>query len=103
MSITQETRREAYESVDKEKRRELVYNTFLRYGPQSVEDVMKRLGTENPNTVAPRVTELKKAGLLAEAGRKKNKSKRSAAVFEATEKESRPRNGSSEERQRKTN
>lgn len=103
MSITQETRREAYESVDLTMMEGKVLDILLRYGPQSAEEIMARLGTRNPNNVRPRLTGLKKKGLARAVDKRSNQNGRSEAVWEATEKESRPRNGSSEERQRKTN
>lgn len=90
MSITQETRREAYESVDLTMMEGKVLDILLRYGPQSAEEIMARLGTRNPNNVRPRLTGLKKKGLARAVDKRSNQNGRSEAVWEATEKRAAP-------------
>lgn len=66
MSITEETRREAYyESRDiAPTRRRILFDALKKYGPQTVDEPMDRLGYTDPNAVRPRLTELKETGLV---------------------------------------
>ncbi len=72
MSITSETRREAYyESLETAKnRRDEIYLLLNRYGPMTSEEIMDCLGCTNPNCVRPRLSELKEAGLIEACGKK---------------------------------
>lgn len=90
MSITEETRREAYYETrgDAEKRRRLVYQTLKRCGPSTVDEIVAALiqdGTlraYDRNYVAPRVTELKEDGLVVADGRRKSqRSGKMVSVF----------------------
>lgn len=90
MSITEETRREAYyeSREDAEKRRKLVYQTLKRCGPSTVDEIIAALirdGTliaYDRNYVAPRVTELKKDGLVVSDGtRTSHRSGKTVTVF----------------------
>ena len=86
MSITQETRREAYYEIQTEtpKRRKMIYQALREGGPQTAHELMERLGFSDPNAVRPRLTELKACGLVRAVGRRKNpKTGQSGAVWEA--------------------
>ena len=74
MSITQETRREAYyESRDTAPtRRRILFSALKKYGPQTADELMDRLGYTDPNAVRPRLTELKEDGLIETVGRRKS-------------------------------
>ena len=87
MSITAETRREAYEQVaPKISAMETKVLAALRaYGPQTAEEIMRRLGTNNPNNVRPRLTGLKKKGLALDIRKRKDADGHTAAVWEAVE------------------
>lgn len=64
------------------------------HGPQIAEEIMERLGTNNPNNVRPRLTCLKKKGLARPVDKRPNRNGRNEAVWEAIpdaeQKESRP-------------
>lgn len=86
MSITEETRREAYYEALEEapRRRKLIFQALVEGGPQTAHEVMARLGFSDPNSVRPRLTELKACGLVQVVGRRKNpKTGQSGAVWEA--------------------
>ena len=72
MSITQETRREAYyESMETAPtRKKEVLSALKQYGPMTSEEIMERLGYTNPNSVRPRLSELKESGLIEACGKK---------------------------------
>lgn len=87
MSITQETRREAYQNVlpkiaPKEAQ---VLGVLTAHGPMTAEEIMEHLGTRNPNNVRPRLTGLKKRGMVRDVDKKKDADGHSAAVWEAVE------------------
>lgn len=90
MSITEQTRREAYESVPLSAMEDKVFSVLLRHGPQISEEIMARLGTSNPNNVRPRLSGLKKKGMVRAVDKRPNRNGRSEAVWEAVEKKSRP-------------
>lgn len=83
MSITQETRREAYESVDLPQMEAKVLAVLREHGAQSAEQIMDKLGTRNPNNVRPRLTGLARKGAVLAVGKRKNRSGRSETVWEA--------------------
>ena len=43
-----------------------VFQALEMYGPQTDRELMGRFGTQDPNYVRPRITELKKLGLVIE-------------------------------------
>lgn len=94
VGITQETRREAYESVEISAMESKVLDMLMKHGPQIAEEIMERLGTSNPNNVRPRLTGLKKKGLARPVDKRPNRNGRNEAVWEAIpdaeQKESRP-------------
>lgn len=75
MSITEETRREAYyesQNTAPTKRYE-IYRLLKESGPMSSEEIMERLRCDNANCVRPRLTELKQAGLIETCGKTRSK------------------------------
>lgn len=85
MSITQETRREAYQGVPLTEMETKVYTVLRLYGPQTAEEIMARLRTDNPNNVRPRLTGLKKKGRVAAIGKRRNRRGVNEAVWEVRE------------------
>jgi predicted ArsR family transcriptional regulator len=85
MSITTETRREAYEAVQLPEMEAKVYGVLKEYGPQSAEEIMDRLGTQNPNNVRPRLSGLKKKGLVQATAKRQNRHGRNEAVWEVVD------------------
>lgn len=87
MSITEETRREAYyESRDgAPTRRREIYQALRERGEMTAEELMAALGYRDPNNVRPRLTELKDAGLIEAIGKRKNAAGRNVAVYRTTE------------------
>lgn len=83
MSITQETRREAYESVDLSQMEGKVLAVLRLYGPQSAEQIMDRLATRNPNNVRPRLTGLARKGAVQAVGKRRNRGGHNETVWEA--------------------
>ena len=106
MSITAETRREAYEEsrVTSPKRWKLIYNCLLQNGGMTAAEIADKLGYKDMNSVRPRLTELKEAGLVEVTGRRPSpRTGRSTAVWEVVEdKKSRPGAGTSEGSKGKT-
>lgn len=86
MSITQETRRKVYiRNLPKMARMaRIVLGHINENGPSIVEDIIRRMGTGNPNRVAPRVNWLMNNGLIKEIGKRKNSSGYTMTVFEIT-------------------
>lgn len=60
---------EAWRGLDLGKRQAMVLACYD--GPHTDREVMDMLGTTDPNRVRPRVTELVKAGVLVEVGKRK--------------------------------
>ena len=88
MSITEETRREAYYEAEQlaPTRRRIIYGALKKYGPQTADELMERLGYDDPNCVRPRLTELKKEGLIEALGRRTSKrTGKSGAVWQVVE------------------
>mgnify|MGYP002569865369 CR=1 FL=1 len=88
MSITEETRREAYYEAEQmaPTRRRIIYGALKKYGPQTADELMDRLGYNDPNCVRPRLTELKQAGLIEAVGRRTSRrTGKSGAVWQVTE------------------
>ena len=84
MSITQETRREAYASPSLPEMEGKVYTALLLNGPMIAEEIMDKLGTRNPNNVRPRLSGLKKKGLVKAVGKKPNRNGKNEAIWEVT-------------------
>ena len=79
MSITQETRREAYEAIGPKRqiRRQLLLEILgdREMTVDEIEDELIRIGeirAYNRNFVAPRLTELRKKGILEVIGKRKS-------------------------------
>lgn len=86
MSITAETRREAYEAVQLPEMEGKVYGILQAHGPLSAEEIMDHLGTNNPNNVRPRLSGLKKKGLVEATSKRRNRHGRNEAVWEVVTK-----------------
>lgn len=93
MSITQETRKAAHESMIPEKanRRDMVLDVLRASGPSTAEEIAERLYREgkipyaNRTFTAPRLTELKKAGMVEAVGKRESPiSGLKIAVWQAT-------------------
>lgn len=82
MSITQETRREAYERVEPRSIRMKITDLLTNEGGMTSSEIMERMGYSNPNTVRPRLTELKADGVIQAAGKRKNRYGANEAVWE---------------------
>lgn len=82
MSITYETRREAFEGVDMTAMESKVYGVIAEHGAVSAEQIMEKLGVSNPNNVRPRLTGLSKKGLIKATGKRLNAGGRNEAVWE---------------------
>lgn len=82
MSITYETRREAFENVELALMEAKVYEALRVNGPMSAEQIMDKLGTSNPNTIRPRLTGLRDKGVIRAIGKRKNRGGRNEAVWE---------------------
>lgn len=74
MSITQETRREAFAGIQpkRPKRKSQIIQCLQEHGPQTSDEVMARLGYQNPNSVRPRMTELMGAGHVRAVGKRRD-------------------------------
>ena len=83
MSITAETRREAYMSAKLTVMEQKVYDA-LKEGPLSVEQIMDKLGVKNRNCVAPRLTGLSKKGVVKAIGKRHNEGGKREAIWEIT-------------------
>lgn len=75
MKIAEECRREAYYEIqdDAPTRRKVIYQKLRTGGPMTAESLMAAMGFMDPNQVRPRLTELRDAGLIREAGKAKNR------------------------------
>lgn len=82
MSITQETRREAYERVEPRSIRMKIADLLASEGGMTSSEIMERMGYANPNTVRPRLTELKADGVIQAVGKRKNRCGANEAVWE---------------------
>lgn len=85
MSIPEETRREAYyESREEAKsRREKIYQRLLNDGPMMAETLMAAMGFMDPNSVRPRLTELKGEGKVRPIGKARNRQGKRVTLWEA--------------------
>ena len=66
MSITEITRRESHELVDKQTRKDEIIAVWV--GEMTAREVANALGYLDMNAVRPRITELCKEGYLVEVG-----------------------------------
>ena len=66
MSITEITRRESHELVDKQTRKQEILSVWV--GEMTAREVANALGYLDMNAVRPRITELCKEGYLVEVG-----------------------------------
>lgn len=82
MSITHETRREAFQNVELSLMEAKVYEALRVNGPMSAEQIMDVMKTANPNNVRPRLTDLAGKGVIRPVGKRKNRGGRSEAVWE---------------------
>lgn len=82
MSITAETRREAFERVEPKSIRMKITKLLTDSGPMTSSEIMERMGVSNPNTVRPRLTELKADGVIRDVGKRKNRFGSNEAVWE---------------------
>lgn len=71
MSITTETRRAAYEDIKPQRgpRQDMIYWCLVQHGPMTADRIMSRLGMRDPNSVRPRLTELRQAGMAQVIGK----------------------------------
>lgn len=86
MSITEETRREAYIAIQPKitPMERAVLLVLSRRRNATVEEIMVARRTKNPNNVAPRMTALVGKGLVKTSGRRPNKHGHNMAVYELT-------------------
>lgn len=88
MSVTQETRRESYyeSRVAAPTMRRIIYGALKKNGASTSDELMEMLGLSDPNSVRPRLTELRQDGLIEATGKKPSKrTGRSLAVYEVVE------------------
>ena len=85
MSITAETRREAYYETQESAptRRKEIYQRLLSGGPMTADTLMAAMGYINPNSVRPRLTELKQSGLVRAVGKARNRAGKNVSLWEA--------------------
>lgn len=86
---TIETRHEAHESVNKEKRYQQILEVLREYGPMTAREVAVRLASKGyvpdaeRNFASPRLTEMSQKGLVEPIGKKKCKyTGKTVAVYE---------------------
>ena len=81
--IPRETRMEAYieSRAEVSTMRRKVYET-LKYGPMTAETLMAAMGFMNPNSIRPRLTELRDAGMIRAKGKTKNPAGRNVTLWE---------------------
>lgn len=84
MSITSETRRESYESVQERlpRMQERILSVLKERGAMTAEEIMREIGTSNPNCVRPRLTELSRKGRIRASEKKMGGNGRKTAVWE---------------------
>lgn len=85
MSIPEEIRREAYyeSREDAPTRRKIIYQELRESGPMTAETLMAVMGYMNPNSVRPRLTELKEQGLVRAVGKAHNRAGKNVTLWEA--------------------
>ena len=74
MSITEETRREAFWHKEEfaDLRRSMICKALDEKGPLTAEELANHFGVSDKNYVKPRLTELFKSGILEKVGKKKS-------------------------------
>ena len=74
MSITEETRREAFWHKEEfaEKRQAMICNALEKYGPMTAEELTNHFGATDKNYVKPRLNELFNKGVVEKIGKKKS-------------------------------
>lgn len=74
MSITEETRREAFWRKEEfaKKRQSMICNALEKNGPMTAEELTQHFGVSDKNFVKPRLTELFKKGILEKVGVRKS-------------------------------
>lgn len=87
MGITQETRRAAYEESREaaKTRKKQIYKRLQESGPMTADTLMAAMGYMDPNNVRPRLTELKRDGLVRVIDKARNRRGKLVAVWEAVE------------------
>lgn len=70
MGYAEETRREAYEQVEPRSIRMKITKLLTDKGPMTSSEIMAELNIQNPNTVRPRLTELKSDGVIKDVGKR---------------------------------
>ena len=91
MSITAETRRVAYDDIRPQlgPRQDMIYWCLVQHGPMTADRIMSRLGMRDPNSVRPRLTELRQAGMVRVIGKGlSGDTNKMVALWEATTKKS---------------
>lgn len=85
MSIPEETRRAAYYDSRETAptRRKAIYRRLVEGGPMTADTLMAAMGFMDPNNVRPRLTELKKAGLVRAIGKARNRAGKQVTLWEA--------------------
>lgn len=86
MSITHETRHEAYEAsrVDAPRRQLLILNCLRENGGMTADEIADKLGFVDLNAVRPRLTELMMADLVHTTGKRASRrSGKNVSVWEA--------------------
>lgn len=74
MSITEETRKEAFWRKEEfaDRRRSMICKALEEKGPMTAEELTNYFGVSDKNYVKPRLTELFKIGVVEKAGKKKS-------------------------------
>lgn len=81
--ITYETRREAYENVDKASIRKKITRLLKDSGGLTASEIMERLNISNPNNCRPRLSELRDDGVIVAIGKRKIEGRRTPeAIWE---------------------
>lgn len=98
MNVTMETRRESLsEIIPKVPAMEAyVLGALISCGPMSAEQIMDKLGTQNPNNVRPRLTGLRDKGLIEPIDKRVNSYGRNEAIWAVVDKKTAPRDESTE-------
>lgn len=72
MKTVHEHSREALQTTDTSARRKMVFDVLRAGGSFTDREIKELLGFSDMNSVRPRITELKRVGLVEEAGKKKD-------------------------------
>ena len=83
--ISIKNRQEANEKVDRSGRVQAIINVMERYGlPMTARMIMKELGTQDPNNVRPRLTEMVQEGIVRPLSQPVKENGRNVTVYELT-------------------